>query len=217
MKRARSILITAGPTIEPIDPVRFISNRSTGYMGYELAKAARKRRYKVTLISGPTGIKPPSGIRFFRVETTLELHEKIKEKLGEADVLIMASAVSDFKALSFSSEKIKSKKHLTLKFAKNPDILKSITKKMRKNRIIVGFSLETTGLLKNSLQKLQSKKLDLIIANKAGGENKPFGKGKKTVFILDRHGCRKSLTGATKPQIARAILDTVEELCYTPN
>lgn len=186
-------------------------------MGYELAKAAGKRRYKVTLISGPTCLKTPPGIQFFPIETALELYKKVKEKLKKADVLIMASAVSDFRALSFSNKKIKSKKHLTLKLVKNPDILKSITKKMRKNRIIVGFSLETTDLLKNSLRKLRNKRLDLIVANKAGGENSPFGKGKSAVYILNRCGCRKSLTGATKPQIARAILDTVEELCYTPN
>ena len=217
VKKIPRILITAGPTVEPIDPVRFISNRSSGYMGYELARIAKKRRYKVTLISGPTGIEPPRGIRFVPIETAEELCKKVHRELKKSEILVMSSAVSDFRPASFSKNKIKSRKNLTLKLVKNPDILKSITPKERKNKIMVGFSLETGDLLKNATKKLKSKNLDLIIANKLNRHNAPFGRGRKTVYLLDNEGRRKKLGKMTKSRIAGAILDTIEELCYTPN
>jgi phosphopantothenoylcysteine decarboxylase/phosphopantothenate--cysteine ligase len=216
VKKPSRILITAGPTIEPIDPVRFMSNRSTGYMGYELARAAKKRGYRVTLISGPSRFEPPRGIKFLSAETARELRDKVWRELKKSDIFVMASAVSDYRPISFSRNKIKSEK-ITLKLVKNPDILKSITQKMRKNKIIVGFSLETKDLLKNSLRKLKEKKLDLIVANECGRENVPFGKGRSTVYLLDKHKRCKTLKKAGKPRIACAILDTIKELCYTPN
>ena len=186
-------------------------------MGYELAREARKRNYKVTLISGPTGIRPPRGIKFVRIESALELYKEVRSELTKSDILVMASAVSDFRPFYFSEKKIKSKRPLTLRLLKNPDILKSISRKMRKKKIIVGFSLETTHLLKNALKKLSQKRLDLIVANKADKRNVPFGTGEKTVYLLDRFGRKKRLKKARKSEIARAILDRVEELCYTPN
>lgn len=211
------ILITAGPTVEPIDPVRFISNRSTGYMGYELARLAGKRKHKVTLISGPTGIRPPDGIRFLRVETTRQLCRKVFEEIKKANVLVMSSAVSDFRPDTFLKSKIKSRKNIKLKLIRNPDILSSVSRKWRKNKIMVGFSLETENLLKNAAKKMKNKHLDLIIANKADRSNIPFGRGRKTVYLLDKYGHRKKLKKVTKTRIAGAILDTVEELCYTSN
>jgi len=215
--RTPRILITTGPTVEPIDPVRFISNRSTGLMGYELAKQARKRKYKVTLISGRSSLKPPRGIKCLEIETARQLYEAVHRELKKNDVLIMSSAVSDFRPVHFLRNKIKSRKTLSLKLVKNPDILGSISKKERKNKIIIGFSLETRDLLKNASKKLKIKHLDLIVANKAGRKNLPFGGGAKTVYLLDRFGRRKKLEKITKARIAGAILDTVGELCYTPN
>lgn len=216
MKKPLRILITAGPTIEPIDPVRFVSNRSTGYMGYELARLAVKRKHKATLISGPTAIKPPAGARFLSVETARQLQGEVRRRIKKADALLMSSAVSDFRPAVFSKKKKKSKKNLTLKLAKNPDILGSIRQKERKGRIFAGFCVETENLLENAEKKLRTKKLDFIVANRISPKSTPFGRGRKTVYLLSKHGSRKKLGKMTKAQIARAILDTLEELCYTP-
>ena len=209
------ILITAGPTIEPIDPIRFISNRSTGLLGHEVAKEAKKRRYNVTLITGPTHITPPSKIQLLRVETARELQRALIRELKKNDVLIMASAVADYRPVSFSKKKIKSNKILTLKLAANPDILGSIPKKARKNKILIGFALETENLLKNAAKKVKTKGLDLIIANRISKKNAPFGMGPKTVYMIDRKGNKAKLEKASKRKIAGAILDRVNELCYT--
>jgi len=211
------ILITAGPTIEPIDPVRFITNHSTGRMGYELARIAAKRKHVVTLISGPVSINVPAGVRILHIKTARELQKEIRRHLKKSDALLMSSAVSDFRPEPFSSKKIKSKKHLTIKLAKNPDILESLRQKERKGKVLVGFALETEHLIKNAAKKLKKKRLDLIAANTIGPQNTPFGRGRKAVYILDKRGLRKKLEKTTKAGIARAILDTVEELCYTPN
>lgn len=216
MKSLR-ILVTAGPTVEPIDPVRFLSNHSTGLIGYEIARLAKQKKHKVTLISGPTYLIPPTGIKVVKINTALELQKNIKRELKKSDVLIMTCAVSDYRPATFSKSKIKSGKLRLLKLLKNPDILKSITKKERKNKIFVGFSIETTGLLKNSAKKLKEKGLDLVVANAAGPKNDPFGGGPKTVFFLDASGGVKSLKNAQKTLIARRILDRVSALCYTSN
>jgi len=129
----------------------------------------------------------------------------------------MSSAVSDFRPGSFSPKKIKSKKRLTLRLAKNADILGSIRQKERKDKVLVGFALETEDLIKNASGKLKKKRLDLIAANRIGPGNMPFGRGRKAVYLLDKLGLRKKLEKTTKARIARAILDTVEELCYTSN
>ena len=216
MTKTPRILITAGPTIEPIDPVRFISNRSTGLLGYELARLAGKRKYKVTLISGPVCILPPRGVKMLRAETARQLYKKVHQELKNSDILVMASAVSDWRPESFLKQKAKSRKLFMLRLIKNPDILGSISPKERKNKIIVGFSVETTNLLKSSLGKLTAKRLDLIVANKIGRDNVPFGAGPKTVYLLDKLGRKRKLLKTSKADIARAILDTIEELCYTP-
>ena len=209
------ILITAGPTLEPIDPVRFISNRSTGHIGNELARAAKKRKHKVTLIIGPATLKPPRGIKLLHIETARELYRAVHKALKGADVLIMASAVCDFRTARFSGKKINSKRKITLKLAKNPDILKSIAKKERAEKLIVGFALETGNLLKNAAKKLKDKRLDLIIANKMGRKSGPFGKGAKSVCLIGKNGSVQRLKNTPKNRIAGAILDTIEELCYT--
>ncbi len=215
--RPSRIVITAGPTIEPIDPVRFISNRSTGYMGYALAEAARKRRYKVILISGPTSIKPPRGVRFISIQTTRELYKRTLEEFKKADILIMASAVADFKPAFTSKNKIKAQKAITLELIRTPDVLRALSRRKTKRQILVGFSLETENLLENARRKLKEKKVDFIIANKTSSRKSAFGAGAKDVYILGRNGLKKSLKNVTKEKLACTILDTVEELCYTPD
>lgn len=217
MLKPSRILITAGPTIEPIDPIRFISNRSTGYMGYEIARVAKRRGYRVTLISGPTQLKVPEGIKIVFIETARQLKRRVLKELNKADILIMASAVSDYKPALFAKNKVKSKKGYNLKLVRNPDILSAVARKKNKGTVVVGFSLETRSLIKNSLLKLRNKKLDLIVANGLSSRNRPFGRGPGTAYVLDKHGVRKSLRNEPKGRIARAILDTIRELCYTPN
>jgi len=209
------MLITAGPTIEPIDPVRFMSNRSTGLLGYELARSAKKRKLKVTLITGPVCAEPPKGVRVIKIETARQLKSGVLSELKRHDVLIMAGAVCDFRPKTVLSGKIKRKGVLRIRFLKNPDILASIPEKTRKNKIIVGFALETENLIKNAVKKMTNKRLDFIIANKYTPAASPFGRGKKTVYFIDRSGTRKKLENMTKKRIAGAILDTIDELCYT--
>ena len=216
MKNLPKILITAGPTIEFIDPVRVISNLSTGHMGYEFAKEAKKRKHKTTLITGPVRISPPKGIKVIKIQTAKELQAKTRSELKKNDILIMASAVCDFKPSSFSKKKIKSKKLLSLRLKKNPDILKDLTKKERKDKVIVGFALESSNLVKNATKKMKDKALDLIVANKINKGNNPFGKGQKTVYVIGGLTKLKKLKNTSKAKIAAGVLDTVKELCYTP-
>ena len=214
MKKRLKLLITTGPTIEYIDPVRFISNRSTGEMGARLAKEAKKRNHSVTLVVGPVSIKLPRVSRLIRVETAIQLEKALSSEIKKSDCLIMASAVCDFRPAQLSSHKIKSKKTLMLKLVRNKDILKKIAKKER-SKILVGFSLETGNCLKNAGDKLRNKSLDLIISNKLDKYNNPFGSGRKEFLVLNRDGSRKRIKNASKSDAARAILDSVERLCYT--
>ena len=214
--RRLSILITAGPTREPIDPVRFISNNSTGRMGYALAKIAARKKHKVVLLSGPTHLRPPGGVKTIYVDTARCLYKKIHERLKKADLLIMTSAVSDFRPDHVRKGKIKTKNTISVKLVRNPDILKSISQKERKSKIIVGFSLETGNLIQHARKKMRMKGLDLMVANEINKENTPFGDGAKTVYLIDNLNRIKRLWKTPKDAIARVILDTAEELCYTP-
>jgi len=156
-------------------------------------------------------------VKFIRIETARELRKEILRKLGKSDVFLMPSAVSDFRPASFSRVKIKSGRPFTLRLTRNADILASIPAGKRKNKILAGFCLETGNLLKSAARKLKNKKLDLIVANRITKHASPFGRGAKTVYLLDKYGRVKKLEKMPKTQIARAILDTVEELCYTSN
>ena len=167
------------------------------------------------MISGPTLLKRPGGVRFIRIETAIELKNAVFKELKKADVLLMASAVSDFRPSKVYRGKLKKKKNLVLKLTRNPDILMSIPAGLRKNRIIVGFSLESKNLVENSLKKLRDKSLDMVVANEITGEYSPFGAGKKTVILMDRFEWRRRLEKVEKDVIACAILDRVIELCYT--
>ncbi len=169
--KPKTILITAGPTKEYIDPVRFISNDSSGKMGYLLAEESKKNGAKVILISGPTAIKPPKGVAVVNVVSAEQMFVQVKKYFGKCDVFISCAAVGDYKAEKFSENKIKKTGNsINLKLVPNPDILFEISK-INGQKILVGFALETDGLVKNAQRKLKEKKLDIIIANNVDSMN----------------------------------------------
>lgn len=207
----KKILITAGPTRERIDGVRFISNFSTGVMGYELAKAAVKRGLEVTLISGPTALLPPEGARFVSVEAAREMENAVRRNFKACDCLFMAAAVSDFRPDKEARGKIRKKKALTLRLVENPDILKKITRDKDK-RIVAGFALESGNVIKNAQKKLKKKNLDFIVANRLSKEKPPFGAGAADVVIIDRYGEKIRIKNAPKRKIAEGLLDKANSL-----
>ena len=165
----KKILITAGPTREAIDPVRYIGNHSSGKMGYALAHAAKMAKAEVTLVSGPTEIPPPEGIHFHRVESAKAMHEKVMQLLEKGMIFIGAAAVADYAVTNEAHEKIKKQKEneLTLQLQQNPDILASVAKS-GKPSFVVGFAAETSELIQHAKEKLTAKNLDMIIANQVG-------------------------------------------------
>lgn len=201
------ILITAGPTREYLDPVRFISNLSTGKMGYLISEEAIKRGHKVILISGPTYLKPPDGIKVVKTTSAEEMKEAVLKYFPEYDVLIMAAAVSDWKPEKKYRGKLKRKKEWNLKLIPNPDILKEVSKIKKENQIVIGFALETENIEKNALKKLKEKKLDLIIGN----TTEFFGEGKpsKVVFI-SKDGKVKKYKRIKKEKVAEKIVNWIE-------
>lgn len=209
--KRKTILITAGPTIEPIDPIRYISNYSTGRMGFELARAAKKRNYNVILISGPTLLSPPKGVRFISIKTALDMRRAVLKFIKSADYVVMAAAISDYRPTIVSKKKIKklSRKTFSLKLIRNPDILAELGKRKR-GRILVGYSLETERPIKNAKKKLRSKDLDMIVVNKIGRRFNPFGPGAKDVAIIDRRGIIETLRDASKAKISSFLLDRME-------
>ena len=202
------ILITAGPTREYLDPVRFISNLSTGKMGYLISEEAIKRGHKVILISGPTYLKPPDGIKVVKITSAEEMKEAVLKYFPEYDVLIMAAAVSDWKPEKKYRGKLKRKKEWNLKLIPNPDILKEVSKIKKENQIVIGFALETENIEKNALKKLKEKKLDLIIGN----TTEFFGEGKpsKVVFI-SKDGKVKKYKRIKKEKVAEKIVNWIEK------
>ena len=204
------ILVTAGPTREPIDPVRFISNYSTGHMGYSLARCAKRRGHDVRLVSGPVELTPPRGIKVVHVETAAGMLHEVKKNLPWCDCLIMAAAVSDYRPERYSTGKIKKDKNkVLLRLVRNPDILMSARSAFR-DKAIVGFCLETGDLVKNAIRKLRSKGLDIVVANKVDERHSPFGKGKTEVTIIDRNGRLDKIKNAAKEEISKILLDKIE-------
>ena len=207
-----NILVTAGPTRERLDDVRFISNFSTGKMGYEIAQAALDKGYKVTLISGPTGIAPPKGARLLQVESASEMEKAVRINFKKSDCLFMASAVCDWRPKRPVARKIKkrSKKNMSLQLVQNPDIVAGIAKKKQK-RLVAGFALEAASLIPNARRKLKDKNLDFIVANRLGKKT-PFGPVKTDATIIDRYGRLDEVRNAAKGFIARRVLAKAEEL-----
>jgi len=207
-----SVLVTAGPTREPIDAVRFISNPSTGKMGYALAVAARDRGAEVSLVSGPTQLSPPRGIDRISVTTAEEMDRAVKDRAGRCQVIIMAAAVSDFRPSEVSDRKIKKNiALLQLKLEPTTDILQGLGM-TKEGRILVGFAAETDELVLNAREKLVRKNLDLIIANDINAPGSGFAADTNRATMIDRVGTIDELPSMTKAELAERIIDKIVEL-----
>jgi phosphopantothenoylcysteine decarboxylase/phosphopantothenate--cysteine ligase len=203
-------LITAGGTREYIDPVRFISNASSGKMGFALARAALKMGHKVTLIAAPTAERPPKGGRMIKAESAAEMFEVVKKHFARCDCLIMAAAVSDYTPVERAKAKIKrAGKSLTIELKPTVDILKWAGAHKKRNQIVVGFALEDKRLRERAEKKLREKNLDMIIANSVAA----IGAERSAVEIKERGSRWVSVKDASKDTIARRIISLVEGLC----
>jgi phosphopantothenoylcysteine decarboxylase/phosphopantothenate--cysteine ligase len=211
----KKVLVTAGPTIEPIDPVRYITNHSSGKMGYAIAREARKRGAKVILISGPTKLDVPDGVEIINVNTTREMLEVIDKYFEDCDVLIKAAAPLDYRPKEVSSKKIKKNSDtLDIEFIKNPDILKYFGSK-KKNQILVGFAAETNDIIENAINKIKNKNIDFIVANDVSKKDAGFKSETNIATIIDRYGNINDYPKMTKDTLAGIIIDKVVELMST--
>lgn len=207
----KKILITAGPTREAIDPVRYISNHSSGKMGYCLAEAGLVRGAQVTLISGPSNIPPPQGALLIRVETALQMYKAVMDNFEKQDIVIKAAAVADYRPETISQCKIKkSGDNLNLSLVRNPDILYELGK-IKKDKFLVGFAAESDNLIENARDKIIRKNLDLIVANDITEQGAGFGTDTNIVSIIDREGKIENIGRESKLYIANIILDKVRE------
>jgi len=185
----KNILITAGPTQEPIDPVRYLSNHSSGKMGYALARAAKRRGHRVCLISGPTSLTPPKGVRLISVNTAQEMYLQTLRQAKNSDAIFMVAAVADYRPVQTAKQKIKKTgKRMTLKLIRNPDILETLGKRKRKNQILVGFAAETQRGLQNAKAKLKKKNCDWMILNDVSQKDIGFGSDKNKVTLISKEG-----------------------------
>ncbi len=206
----QTIIVSAGPTREPIDPVRFISNPSTGKMGFAVAKAAAERGAKVILVTGPTHLAPPHNVKVINVETAREMQKAVLEGYKRASIVVMASAVANYRPRKKASAKIeKGKGKLVLELEENPDILKELGKKKAK-RILVGFSLDTHDNIEKAKDKLFGKNLDLIVVSDPSAG---FGVIEAKMKMMDREGNVEELPKLPKDKIAHLILDRVRKRC----
>jgi phosphopantothenoylcysteine decarboxylase/phosphopantothenate--cysteine ligase len=208
----QKLLITAGPTQEPLDPVRFITNSSSGKMGYALARVAGRRGAQVTLISGPTNLVAPRVEKLIEVRTAREMHKAVMENYKKATIIIKAAAVADYRPKEFSKDKIKkTEKILSLNMEKNPDIIEEIGKN-KGSRILVGFAMETKNLLANAREKLNKKNMDLIVANDLRQDGAGFQTDTNVIAIIDNKGKTESLSRMSKTEAAEEILNRVKSL-----
>jgi phosphopantothenoylcysteine decarboxylase/phosphopantothenate--cysteine ligase len=205
-----TVLVTAGPTREELDPVRFLSNYSSGKMGYAVARAARNRGARVILVSGPTCLVPPCGVEYHAVASARQMRDAVMEQLPAASIVVKAAAVADYRPLETSREKIKKEKsaEMTLQLRKNPDILAELGR-AKGERILVGFAAETTDLLENARKKLVEKNLDLIVANDVTLLGAGFDVDTNIVRLLFRDGTVEELPQLSKDEVAHALLDRI--------
>ena len=202
----KTVLVTAGPTREPIDPVRVFTNRSTGTMGFALAAAAQALGGDVTLVAGPTALPTPAGVTRVNVETAAQMHDAVDER-ADADLIIMAAAVADYTPVTVAEGKLKKKKgDLTLRFERTVDILAALGQQKRPGQQLIGFALETDNGVTHARQKLQRKNLDWIALNHANEAGAGFGPGTNRITLLGADGSRTELATQPKPAIARALL-----------
>jgi len=207
----KTILVTAGGTHEPIDPVRFIGNRSSGKMGYAIAEAAKARGADVVLISGPSCLSAPHNVKTINIETARQMYEAVMDNLGAVNAVIMSAAVADFRPANQSGEKIKKgRMSKSIELELNPDILQLISDKKDK-QLVVGFAAESENVIDNALQKIDKKKLDLIVANDISKEGVGFGSDLNLAVLIDNDGPMGQLKTYQKTELADKILDWLVE------
>ena len=207
----KKIIVTAGPTIEAIDPVRYITNFSSGKMGYALAKEVKSRGADVLLISGPTNLEVPSGVDLVKINTTREMLNVIKDNFDDYDALIKAAAPLDYRPRTVSDKKIKkTEENLNLTFIKNPDISEEISK-IKKNQIMVGFAAETDNLIQNAKNKIKRKDVDFIVLNDISREDAGFRSDNNIATIIDKNGNINEYSKMSKQELSKIIVDKLEE------
>lgn len=211
-RRALRILISSGPTREPIDPVRFISNYSTGYMGAQLAQAALARGHRVTIVAG-LGTEPvPAGARTIAVERSDEMERALRDQARTADVVIMAAAVADFRPARRATTKLLRHGPQAIRLVPTPDIIARLPR--RKGQVVAGFAVESGRVVPRAAAKLQRKRLDVLVAQQINGTGAPFGRRPVHAWLLERGGIAVPLGVCSKTRIARVLLDKIEALWY---
>jgi phosphopantothenoylcysteine decarboxylase/phosphopantothenate--cysteine ligase len=207
------VIVTAGPTQEPIDAVRYISNRSSGKMGYALAAAAARRGAQVGLISGPTSLPDPPGLELVRVETTEQMRNEVARRFPKCDVLIAAAAVADFAAAKVIAGKMKKNSMpRAVELRSTPDILAECGGNKKRGQVLVGFAAETGDLIANARAKLESKHLDLIVANDVSRPGTGFGSERNAGYLLFADGTETELPEMAKAAFAEVVIDAVSTI-----
>jgi phosphopantothenoylcysteine decarboxylase/phosphopantothenate--cysteine ligase len=202
------VVVTAGGTQEAIDPVRYVSNHSSGKMGYAVAQAARDRGASVVLITAPTALTPPFGVEVRRIKSAADMYEAVMHALPRADLLVMAAAVADYRPATVADQKIKKKDdELTLELARTTDILAATASYANERLVRIGFAAESQDLLSNAADKLERKRLDMIVANDISRTDSGFGTDDNAVVFLDRSGEQRELPLMPKRDVADLILD----------
>jgi phosphopantothenoylcysteine decarboxylase/phosphopantothenate--cysteine ligase len=208
----QTVLITAGPTCEDLDPVRYLTNRSSGKMGYAVAEAAARRGARVILVSGPTSLDAPAGVHRIDVRTADEMHRAVAEKFPECSIAIFAAAVADYRPVAKLEQKIKrDKEPVTLSLQPTTDILASVAKN-KGERLVVGFAAETQAVAENARKKLVAKNADMIVANDVTAEGAGFDHDTNIVTLFARDGRDLPLPRMSKSEVAQRILDEVGRL-----
>lgn len=206
----KKVMVTAGPTREKIDPVRFITNHSTGKMGYAIARHCAQRGADVTLITGKTQLEAPLFVRMKEVESAREMFEAVKECYEEQDIIIKSAAVADYRPRSVSEEKVKKTEgDLAIALERTEDILQFLGENRRPGQFLCGFSMETENMVENSRAKLEKKHVDMIVANNLKQEGAGFGTDTNIVTLITRDGCRE-LPVMSKEDVAKHIMDTIQ-------
>ena len=207
----KKVLVSAGPTIAPIDPVRYITNRSTGKMGYAIAKEARDRGAEVILVSGPTNLEPPKNVKIINIKTNEEMKKEILQNFKWADIVIKSAAVADYKPKEYSKEKIKKGEgDLNICLTRDNDILKFLGE-IKTHQVLVGFAAESDNVLENAERKLKNKNLDFIVANDITSSDTGFGSVDNKVVILSKNNEKLELEKMSKKKVASNIFDMILE------
>ena len=210
--KGRRVLVTAGPTEEAIDPVRYITNHSTGKMGYAIAKVAMERGAEVTLVTGPVGIEPPMFVDVIQVKSAAQMADAVKQKAGECDIIIKSAAVADYRPITVATEKIKKadNENTGITLERTEDILAYLGSHRKPGQFICGFSMETENMLENSRKKLSKKNVDMIVANNLKTSGAGFGTDTNVVTLITQDDCQE-LPIMSKEDVAVAILDKIQQ------